>query len=190
MITGKSSRPYKSSLQPIADFFSVSVEQLVGEKNLPEAIWQEEQTTPSIQSDIIKSIPIIGWKQLDQLEQARKQAQKNIVTLGQISEESFALVMQDSSMEPVFTRGTILIFDPRQPAKDRGYVLVKLKENNLYLFRQLLIDGDDRYLKPLNPDLSTFKMRFLDQDDKIIGCLIESRNQHLPDDQLRLLEDI
>lgn len=191
LVTGKSTRPYKSSLKPIADFFSVTVDQLVGEEPLPEAIWEQSQNqTIATNSSIIKSIPIISWKQLHSVESARKNSQKNVVTIGNLSEESFALVMPDFSMEPFFSRGTLLILDPKQPAKDRSYVLVKLQENNLYIFRQLLIDGEDRYLKPLNPDLSMFKMRVLHADDEIIGCLVESRNQYLADDQLQLLEEI
>lgn len=190
LVTGKSSRPYKSSLQPIADYFSVTVDQLVGEKQLPESIWEHDKVVPPAEQSIVKSIPIISWKQLDNAAEACKNAQKHVVTLGNLREASFALIMSDFSMEPFFTRGTLLIFDPEQTPKDRSYVLVKLTENNLYIFRQLLIDGEDRYLKPLNPDLGMFKMRSLHQDDKIIACLVESRNQYLPDDQMRLLEDI
>ena len=194
LVTGKSTRPYKSSLEPIADFFSVSVDELLDESPHIEDIWEEKstssKTTPLSASQLIKQIPIISWKELDQLAEARKTTQKHVVTMGNLSNETFAVIMPDSSMEPFFARGTLLIFDPHQPPKDRSYVLVNLQENNLYIFRQLLIDGDDRYLKPLNPDLSMFKMRILHNNDRILGSLVESRNQYLPDDQLQLLEDL
>ncbi|HVV68481.1 MAG TPA: S24 family peptidase [Gammaproteobacteria bacterium] len=93
-------------------------------------------------------------------------------------------------MEPAFQVGALLIFDPERQPRDRSYILVRLEENNRYFFRQLIIDGNDHYLKPLNPDLSLFKMRFLDKKDQVIACLIESRNKLLPEDQLKMLEDI
>ncbi len=183
LVTGKSTRPYKSSLEPIAQFFSVSVEELLNETQNVESIWNPSETNKLAPSPSIKNIPIISWQQLNDLSAARKSAEKQVLTLGCLSEESFAVVMPDSSMEPFFANGTLLIFDPKQTPKDRTYVLVNLQENNLFIFRQLLIDGDDRYLKPLNPDLSLFKMRMLHKHDKILGLLVESRNQYLPDDQ-------
>jgi len=190
LVSGKSTRPYKSSLEPIAHFFSVSIEELLGEEPHLETIWNQPDTQKNIITQVIKSIPIISWKQLAELETARKQSQKQVVTIGHLSEKSFAVIMPDSSMEPFFAHGTLLIFDPEQKSKDRGYVLVNLHENNLHIFRQLLIDGEDRYLKPLNPDLGLFKMRMLNEHDEVLGVLVESRNQYLSDDQKELLENL
>ena len=189
LVTGQSTRPYKSSLEPLAQFFAVSVEQLLGEEPLLDEVWGNDGAISNTASPIIKNIPIVCWNQIVQLEVARSTSQKNVVALGNFSEESFAVVMPDSSMEPFFARGTLLILDPKQLTKDRSYALVHLHENQCVIFRQLLIDGEDRYLKPLNPDLSLFKMRLLQPNDKIVGCLIESRNQYQPDDQWKLLED-
>ncbi len=47
------------------------------------------------------------------------------------------------------------------------------------IFRQLVIDGEDKYLKPLNPDLSNFKMRNLEDADIILAVLIEARTSFL-----------
>lgn len=188
LITGKSKRPYKSSLKPIAEFFSISVEQLIGEESLPETIW-DKNTNILQDNKLIKSIPIISWNQLDDWLSAIKTSEKRAVTLGNLGANCFALVLNDSSMEPFFARGTLLIFNPEEQPKDRSYVLVRLEENNRHVFRQLIIDGNDYYLKPLNPDLSLFKMRFLDKKDIILACLIESRNKYLPEDQLKMLED-
>lgn len=190
LVTGKCTRPYKSSLEPIAKFFDVPVEELLGEKPELEDVWDEAKSKQLASSQVIKNIPIISWSQLPDLAAARQAAQKQVVTIGHLSEASFAVIMPDSSMEPFFARGTLLIFDPQQKAKDRSYVLVNLQENNLFIFRQLLIDGDDKYLKPLNPDLSLFKMRLLHENDRVLGVLVESRNQYLKDDQAQFLEDI
>lgn len=175
LITGKSTRPYISSLQPIADFFSISVEQLLGQEPLFETI--EPHSSP-ISENQAKKIPIVSWKSLDQLDQAKLQSQHTVTVTPDISDASFALVMPDSSMEPLFPKGTILIFNPELQAKDRCYGLVKLADKETPIFRQLLIDMDNTYLKPLNPDLNSFQLRALAANDTILACLHESRINH------------
>jgi len=190
LVSGKSTRPDKSSLEPIAEFFSVSVEELLGESPTEHKSKKDNKQNLIANSAAIKNIPVIDWAQLTNLQKARDESKKHIVTIGHLTDQSFAAVMPDSSMEPSFAQGTLLILDPNKQAKDRSYVLVKLSENNLYVFRQLLINGNDKYLKPLNPDLSLFKMRLLEESDEVVALLVESRNQYLPEDQQILLGEL
>ena len=162
LITGKSTRPYKSSLQPIADYFSISIDALLGEETLE----------PNTTSQLIHHIPLFTW---EQIATATPHAIEHIPYIGNISTKSFATSMQDSSMEPVFSQGNVLIFDPEKKLKDRSYVLVKLSDNNLIVFRQLIIDLDQHYIKPLNPDLTSSKIRAITEHDRIIGVLVEAR---------------
>jgi transcriptional regulator with XRE-family HTH domain len=173
LITGKSTRPYRSSLKPIADFFSVTIDQLLGENPL-----EVKNDLVSAQSDTVgnkvKIIPVRDWDTLkDETQPLSKQGE--IIVTNDTDENAFALIMADTSMEPLFPRGCILIFEPGLKPVDRSYILVKLSDTNNYVFRQLLIDLDHQYLKPLNPELSTFKMRLLEKNDSILACLIESR---------------
>jgi hypothetical protein len=86
--------------------------------------------------------------------------------------------MPDFSMEPIFPDNSILIFDPETSIKDRSYVLAFIQQKNISVFRQLLIDVDQKHLKPLHPDLSAFEMLLLDIEDIIIASLVESRMDH------------
>lgn len=86
--------------------------------------------------------------------------------------------MPDYSMEPLFPKGAILIFDPHLTATDRSFVRVKLGKSDTLTFRQILIDVDHKYLKPQNPDLTTYQMRLLNSDDEIIATLFGSRVNH------------
>ena len=123
LVTGKSTRPYPSSLKPIADYFSLNVEQLLGEEPIPE--WGEnEARLPS--TERIKIIPIISWNNIINLNEAIGKSIKKIATIGNISDKSFALIMNDHSMEPLFPKNTVLLFDPFKKSVDRSYVLVSL----------------------------------------------------------------
>jgi SOS-response transcriptional repressor LexA len=171
LITGKSTRPYQSSLKPIADFFSITIEELLGEKSLASIT---QTTKNQIIESNLRTIPILKWDK--SLESAYiDPANKRIIVSNDINEKAFGLIMADFSMEPLFQLGSILIFDPQLIPHDRSYILAKLTDTNSYLFRQLLIDADHQYLKPLNPDLSNFKMKLLENNDKVLACLVESR---------------
>ena len=189
LMTGKSTRPYKSSLKPIADYFNISVDQLLGEEPLL-VDWQagSVDNSKALQNIVIKLVPVIPLNNAANLAAARKNARKKIVITGNVSDECFAALMNDHSMEPLFTKGTILIFDPNKKVIDRSYVLVKLAGKDMPIFRQILVDVDEQYLKPLNPDTSIYKMRLVRPDDAIIAPLFESRNNFESDDENTLLE--
>lgn len=176
LVTGKSTRPYKSSLVPIAEFFGITTDQLLGETPLSNL----KNNTAAISSTNkkIKAIPLISWKSLN--EKKDKIIEDELIIAGNISEKAFALITPDYSMEPLFQKGSILIFDPAVKISDRSYALVKLKDSNTHVFRQLLIDLDHRYIKSLHPDISATSMRLLKTEDEIIACLIETRNNFQP----------
>lgn len=174
LVTGKSSRPYKSSLEPIADYFDISVEQLLGIEELEQS---NNKQPPAKQTT--NNLPLIPWEMLYDIESSKKTAKQSVIASHMISQQAFATTMPNSSMEPLFQQGATLIFDPSTQPSDRSYVLAKIGDNNVVTFRQILIDADYQYLKPLNPDLNQFQMRLLSTNDKILGCLVESRNVFL-----------
>jgi SOS-response transcriptional repressor LexA len=175
LLTGKSTRPYKSSLLPIADYFSVKVEQLTGEEPILGVQTSEQGQPGSADVEKIHYITLIPWESLDLLSSNDQNSFEKLPFFGKISDNGCATIIQDSSMEPVFARGSLLIFDTKKLPKDRSYVLVQLHDSKQFVFRQLLMDAEHKYLKPLNPDLNTFKMRLLGSEDKIVAALVEAR---------------
>ena len=175
LVTGKSTRPYESSLKPIADYFSIEVAQLLGEKpfSSDEQEYILEKKADSSEKSHISSVPLIPWNNLDNPES--KESYDDVPFIGTISQDGFATIMPDTSMEPFIQRSSIIIFDPLIKPTDRSCILVKLHETKAHVLRQLLIDADNQYLKPLNPDLSTFQMRLLHKSDAVIACLVEIR---------------
>ena len=161
LLTGKSTRPYQSSLEPIADFFDVTIDQLLGESPL------EKQT--------VRLLPFISWEKLTVSLTAKTSCE--IPFAGKIGVGAFATKLLDSSMSPQFSKNSLLIFDPEKNPVDRSYVLAALEEKN-FIFRQLLIDVEHRFLKPLNPDLMNFKMKMLHKKDCIIATLVEARHAY------------
>ena len=62
--------------------------------------------------------------------------------------EPFALQVLDDSMEPEFKKDCIIIVDASATVKHECYVMASVE--NGYIFRQLLIEGEQYFIVPLN----------------------------------------
>lgn len=67
-----------------------------------------------------------------------------------VKSHTFALRVTGDSMEPEFTPGMILIIEPEIDPQPGDYVVAKNGSDET-TFKQLIKDGGDWYLKPVNP---------------------------------------
>ena len=70
--------------------------------------------------------------------------------------EPYALRVLDDSMAPEFAEGCVIIIDPGHVPRDGSYVIVDYAGD--VFFRQLVFDGERRFLKPLNPKYGSFEL--------------------------------
>ncbi len=70
--------------------------------------------------------------------------------------EPYALRVLGDSMSPEFADGCVIIVDPGHVPRDGSYVIVEFAGD--VFFRQLVIDGERRYLAPLNPKYGRFEL--------------------------------
>lgn len=68
------------------------------------------------------------------------------------SPRSFIVKVEGESMLSDFKPGDLLYVDPEQQAENSSFVIAKLDDENLATFKQLIIDGNKKYLKAINPD--------------------------------------
>jgi SOS-response transcriptional repressor LexA len=174
ILNGSTKKPRKEALNALAKFFSISVAQLVG--TLPLL-----PTIPDAIKDSLKitTIPIIDWEMVKiwpKTNGNKSSSDKEIILDRQVDKNSFALLMRDSSMEPMFTEKSILIFDPAKKTKDRDFSIVYLSSNEI-MFNRLLIDGSGYYIKQdqKNGNAQLIKLKL--DTDIIIATLIEVRLQ-------------
>ncbi len=177
IVSGTSTNPHTKTLKPIADFFGISIDQLKGTAPLPESVVDID--LPSTKPKA-RAVPIVLWDEIDNyIDQPQNYAPKEHTYIDQnLSKTIFALHLPESSMEPYFPKDSMLILDVQKQATDRSFILARLDETVTYIFRQLIIDGDQKYLKPMNPDLNRFPMRIMKDKDKIIAVLIEFRHRY------------
>ncbi len=70
--------------------------------------------------------------------------------------EPYALRVLGDSMEPEFADGCVVIVDPAYAPRDGAFVVVEFAGD--VFFRQLVFDGERRFLKPLNPKYGGFEL--------------------------------
>lgn len=74
---------------------------------------------------------------------------EGVPTTVPIKQHTFALRVVGDSMEPRFTAGMVLIVEPDMEANPGDFVIAKNGDDET-TFKQLIKDGPDLYLKPLN----------------------------------------
>lgn len=96
---------------------------------------------------------------------------------GCASDEPFALQVLGDSMEPEFEHGCIIVIDPAGVVQNGCYVLAEIKGE--YIFRQLLVQEDRLYLKPMKSSYETIEIANL---QPIAGVIVQKagtrRSQH------------
>lgn len=105
--------------------------------------------------DLRGKVPLISWVQAGNFAEVVDllhpgEAFEWIETSVQPREHTFALRVDGDSMEPDFQAGTILIVEPELEAHVGDFVIAKNGDEEA-TFKQLVRDGGDWYLKPLNP---------------------------------------
>jgi SOS-response transcriptional repressor LexA len=175
ILTGSTKKPREKALEALSTYFSVSIEQLTGKAPLPNII------PKSIKDNLqITTIPIIDWNILSSwpLAESNNLHSQEIVINKQIANNSFALIMKDESMEPMFPKNALLIFERREIPKDRDFVIIHRKGNNAVLFNRIFTENNENYLKQNSED-GNFNLIKLDKiADRIIGSLIEVRIEY------------
>lgn len=176
-VSGETYNPNVLSIIPVANFFGVTVTQLLGEELMPA---QRVPGSYSVAHSNTHQVPLIdwtileNWRGIDKFNVHKIKYQQVINTEKEVNPSMFALKIADSSMEPRFPEGTIIIVDPclKMPVKNRSFVIVYRNKQKIATFKQLLSDGENFYLKSYNSD---FKPLLMEKNDQLIGVVIEAR---------------
>lgn len=165
--TGKISHPKSSTLLLIANYFQISVDQLLGSTPL---------NTEAINTPIISNVTLIDWNELNTLNPGLNNlSDYQTFTSYENSENLNAKslvavnVKNSEAMWPVFDDQSTIIINTEDTPTNRKFVLAKLYKTEQIIIRRLLIDGDHRILQPIN---NSFPLITLDKEDTIIGVVI------------------
>ncbi len=150
--------PEMGNLQKIASVFGMSLDEFL-----------KEEPTRNFDADFQSSpqklilVPLISWtravfwpKYADSGESlatdsfSGKGGEERILTNIGVGKDAFAVQVKGDSMEPEFPEGCTLIVDPGKKAIHGSYVVVYVEDDEEATFKQLILDGSRKYLKPVN----------------------------------------
>lgn len=100
-------------------------------------------------------VPEISWVQAGEPEEAIDlyhpgDGESWVPTTVQVRHHTYALRVENDSMMPRFPPGYRIVVEPEMDAENGDFVIAKDPEGNA-TFKQLVKEGGDWYLKPLNP---------------------------------------
>lgn len=126
-----------------------------------------------------RQIPIISWVQAGDWQDVFDPYQPGyaedwITTTETTHPNAFGLAIHGDSMEPEFQEGDIITVDPGREAISGSYVVAKNGQEAT--FKQLVIDGNNVYLKPLNTRYPIKDVTGM--EIKIVGVVVEKRKRY------------
>lgn len=159
------SNPTLSSIEPLLDFFRVDM----------DAFLYEDMSDPNYQDrkKMGDLVPISVYT-LEEIASGRENAKvlKFIGAAGITGENAFGISINSDALAPAFQSNSIIIIDPNLKPVEGDYVLCCLGSGEeAPVFRQIFIDGNAYYFKPVNPGFG--EMRHY-EFYKILGVVIKS----------------
>jgi SOS-response transcriptional repressor LexA len=129
----------------------------------------------------VSSVPLISWVQAGQWDEVVDvyrpgDGEKPVYTTRKVGPRAYALRVVGDSMEnpngrPTYPQGSIIIVDPDRDAIHGNAVIVRLEDSKQATFKQLVVEGGSRYLKPLNPRYPIMKV---DRKATICGVVVQT----------------
>lgn len=184
MASGETDNPKVGSLSPIAKFFNVNISQLIGDEPLPKERFRGSHN-PFYRA--WSKLPLFSWEQASHLPHlVHSEVESYVSTEAVVSDAAFATRVEDTTMGPRFPEGTILIFDAEIKAQDKDFVAIHIEGQAKMQFKQLLVDGSDVYLKPINGDFQTNRV---EQPYRILGVMTQALTEFYQDRRPKVLDE-
>lgn len=166
--------PNLNSLVPIANYFKITLSQLIGEEPINKTIYEKikPEKTKKIPIPILNNSNIVDFLETKNINNIQF-----ITTDVYLHEGSFAFYLQGNAMEPQFPEQTLLIIDQKLKIENLDYVLALPVGKNFAIFRQIFIEGEEKYLRTLNPTFNEF-IKINHDSHKILGVMVQSRRTY------------
>jgi transcriptional regulator with XRE-family HTH domain len=150
LLCGSVKNPRASTLSVIAEYFDVSINQLLGMTPLPTAT-----ECPPVEKTV--AIPLLT---VDEARSHQKHMAHPsdwftwIYQEGAHIKDLFALHIMNDDWSPSFPAGTILVIHTQLEALAGDYLLVRFTNDNSLCIKKFFLEGSHPYLYPLRSELN------------------------------------
>lgn len=131
--------------------------------------------TAGFARSLVGMVPLIEWNEIE--DKTVKGISFIPTTQNLDADNGFALKMDSDVMQAVgspFPLNSKVIFARDREWKSGDYVVAQCCKNGGFIFRQIMVDGNSIFLKPLNPQ---YPVQTCDEDLKVVGIAVETLNQ-------------
>ena len=137
--------------------------------------WLVEGKGPEESDEILElgtsRVPLISWVQAGEAVEvfdpyAKGSAAEWIIPAGDVGPRAFALRVKGDSMEPLIPEGSIVIVDPDVQPENGSIVVARFEDAMEATLKRLVLDGDEKWLKPLNP---AYTARRINSECQFVG---------------------
>lgn len=158
--------PTITTLIPIANFFGITVTQLIGEEPLPtRVIGYNPNNFNWGKIPLIEWSQIIEWVNFGKLEQTKQE----IIVDVDVEKKGYALEVEEDDWQSI-TKKSILVINPSLIPEHKDYAIVHRRKQINPTLKQVLIDEGNIYLQHMNP---IFKPTAFDKDHQFLGVLMQ-----------------
>ena len=168
LLTGQTCDPRISTLTILAQFFDVSLDQMIGKEKLI--------LNPSYHQARGTIIPIIEWSHLKQWFSSQNDTEnisQNFVKTEKILSTGSFAIKTPIACESVFGKDSLLIMNRlHDVASLEGQMVLVELSNEQYGLRQILQEGSTYYLKRL---FAPFDVSLAENKNTFHACVVESR---------------
>jgi SOS-response transcriptional repressor LexA len=178
LLTGDVQDPRASTLIEIANYFGITIDELLGRVPLNEKFIDKEGTSTLIVKPPL-SIPVLSMIETTQFETHlqtpaswfRWQIQHRSPDIVE-EEKIFAVTIKNNLYDPLFLQGSLLIVNPMITPSSGDHVLVSFINDSTAVIKKYISEGQHKYLYPLQKELKT--INFDEKHSHIIGVIIAS----------------
>ncbi|WP_133128636.1 helix-turn-helix domain-containing protein [Legionella nagasakiensis] len=143
ILNGDVTDPKASTLIQIANYFDITIEQLLG---LEPIVRQGEAELEST-----RPLPVFEFSTAGESNRPKEWYRW---AENDVDGEYYALAIDTDLYEPTFPKNSLLIINPDIPPDDRSYIVVKKKDGSSHCsIKKYVIEGSQIYLYPINPKL-------------------------------------
>lgn len=144
ILNGDVTDPKASTLLQIANYFDITIEQLLGLEPMVHKGEYEKQETA-------RRIPIFEFSKPDHIKIPKEWYRW---VENDVAGNYYALTIDTDLYEPTFPNNSLLIINPDIKPEDRSYILVQRKNTPLnYSIKKYVLEGNQSYFYPINPKL-------------------------------------
>lgn len=175
LVIGDVKDPRLSTLIAIADYYKISIEQLIGRINLPDNPTNQKHDGETTTSKLAILIPVLST--MDAVEYKKHLLNPLDYFRWQENESSknhniFSVKIKSDLYQPVFPINTLVIVNPELKPESNDYVLVVFSGDSTGTIKKYVSEGRYKYLYSLNQELKTIP--FEPNDCVILGVIIEA----------------